>query len=38
MPAIVHRYASDLRILFSLEYNMSMDRLIIDRGKRHLQS
>lgn len=38
MPAIVHRYASDLRLLFSMEYNIGIDRLIIDRGKRHLQS
>lgn len=37
-PAIVHRYAPDLRLLFSFEYNIGIDRLIIDRGKRHLQS
>ena len=37
-PAIVHRYAPDLRLLFSSEYNIGIDRLIIDRGKRHLPS
>ena len=38
MLAIVHYYASDLRILFSFEYNIGIDRLIIDRGERLLQS